>query len=108
MPVETSLLRMEGGGVSSTEFLRVHTECPIPLEVLDFIYDFTQPDLELVWPCHARSYWLGLQPFVRFVRVLLNYVTPFIIIIGEDLSSGREKNLNCKKKKIIIEYYIIS
>ena len=75
-------LRMAGSG-SSTNIFRATNECNIPLEVLDFIKDFSQPDLEVIWPCQARSYWLTLQPFVKFVRILLNYVTPFIIVIGK-------------------------
>ncbi|XP_043279684.1 uncharacterized protein [Venturia canescens] len=77
---------MAGGRNTSTQIFRAQNDCTLPLEVLDFIYDFTQPDLEFIWPCQARSYWLYLQPFVKFVRVLLNYVTPFIIIIGVTLN----------------------
>lgn len=36
------------------------------------------------WPCQVRSYWLSLQPFIKFVRFLLRYVTPFIIILGKE------------------------
>ncbi|XP_011138180.1 uncharacterized protein LOC105182453 isoform X2 [Harpegnathos saltator] len=49
---------------------------------MDFIHNFTQADLEATWPCEVRFYWLSLQPFVRFVRFLVGYVTPFIIILG--------------------------
>ncbi|XP_020284986.1 probable G-protein coupled receptor 139 isoform X2 [Pseudomyrmex gracilis] len=57
------------------------TKCP-PVTVLDFIHNSTQPELENKWPCEVRSYWLSLQPFVKFVRFLLRYVTPFIIALG--------------------------
>lgn len=60
--------------------------CPLPITVLDFIPNSTQPDLEIKWPCEVRSYWLSLQPFVRFVRFLLRYITPFIIILGKEYS----------------------
>ncbi|KAH0956601.1 hypothetical protein HN011_004679 [Eciton burchellii] len=56
--------------------------CSLPLTVLNFINNFTEPDLEVKWPCEVRYYWLSLQPFVRSVRFLLRYVTPFIIVLG--------------------------
>ncbi|KOX75147.1 hypothetical protein WN51_14294, partial [Melipona quadrifasciata] len=56
--------------------------CPLPLTTLDFLYNFSQSDLEIVWPCEIRFYWLSLQPFVKFVRFLLSYVTLLIIILG--------------------------
>ncbi|KAK2587229.1 hypothetical protein KPH14_002968 [Odynerus spinipes] len=59
-----------------------HDECPLHITVLDFIYNFTVPDLEFTWPCEVRSYWLSLQTFVKFVRFLLSYVTPLIIVVG--------------------------
>jgi len=60
----------------------------LSITVLDFIHDFSQPDLEAKWPCEVRSYWLSLKPFVRFVRFLLRYVTPFIIILGKKCRDG--------------------
>ncbi|CAK9830712.1 hypothetical protein ANTRET_LOCUS7834 [Anthophora retusa] len=63
-------------------YIRGNLTCPLPLTTLDFIYNFTQPNLEVVWPCEVRIYWLSLQPFVKFVRFLLGYITPFIIILG--------------------------
>lgn len=63
---------------------RSATRCPLPVTVMDFIYNFTQTDLEITWPCEVRFYWLSLQPFVRFVRFLIGYVTPFIIILGKE------------------------
>ncbi|XP_011693043.1 PREDICTED: uncharacterized protein LOC105453061 isoform X3 [Wasmannia auropunctata] len=75
--------------VNSNEFFstynassRAVSKCPLPITVLDFIRNSSQPDLEAKWPCEVRSYWLSLQPFVRSVRFLLRYVTPFIIILG--------------------------
>ncbi|XP_076178149.1 uncharacterized protein LOC143152193 [Ptiloglossa arizonensis] len=73
--------------VESTESLvqndiRENVTCPLPLTTLDFIYNLTQPNLEIIWPCEVRFYWLSLQPFVKFVRFLLGYITPFIIILG--------------------------
>ncbi|XP_067205853.1 probable G-protein coupled receptor B0563.6 isoform X2 [Linepithema humile] len=67
----------------STYISRTHivSKCP-PITVLDFIHNSSQPGLEIKWPCEVRSYWLSLQPFVKFVRFLLRYVTPFIIILG--------------------------
>ncbi|XP_076245216.1 uncharacterized protein LOC143185828 [Calliopsis andreniformis] len=61
---------------------RGNLTCPLPLSTLDFIYNLTQPGLEIIWPCEARYYWLSLQPFVKFVRFLLGYITPLIIILG--------------------------
>ncbi|KAL6258007.1 hypothetical protein P5V15_011602 [Pogonomyrmex californicus] len=61
---------------------RTVSKCPLPITVLDFIRNSSQPDLETKWPCEVRSYWLSLQPFVRSVRFLLRYVTPFVIILG--------------------------
>ncbi|KAL0120851.1 hypothetical protein PUN28_008498 [Cardiocondyla obscurior] len=61
---------------------RAASKCPLPITVLDFIRDSSQPDLEAKWPCEVRSYWISLRPFVRSVRFLLRYVTPFIIILG--------------------------
>ncbi|XP_078047721.1 uncharacterized protein LOC144475572 [Augochlora pura] len=58
------------------------SSCSLPLTTLDFIYNFTKPDLENVWPCEVRFYWLSLQPFVNIVRFLLGYITPLIIILG--------------------------
>ncbi|CAL7946019.1 unnamed protein product [Xylocopa violacea] len=63
-------------------YVRGNLSCPLPLTTLDFIYNFTQPNLEVIWPCEARFYWLTLQPFVKFVRFLLSYITLFIIVIG--------------------------
>ncbi|XP_043263553.1 probable G-protein coupled receptor 139 [Colletes gigas] len=63
-------------------FVRVNLTCPLPLTTLDFIYNLTQPNLEIIWPCEVRFYWQSLQPFVEFVRFLLGYITPFIIILG--------------------------
>jgi len=60
--------------------------CSLPLTVLNFINNFTEPDLEVKWPCEVRYYWLSLQPFVRSVRFLLRYVTPFIIVLGKKSS----------------------
>ncbi|XP_050460700.1 uncharacterized protein LOC126856327 [Cataglyphis hispanica] len=68
--------------LSSTCIFSTVSTCPLPITVLDFIPNSTQPDLEIKWPCEVRSYWLSLQPFVRFVRFLLRYITPFIIILG--------------------------
>ncbi|XP_077261575.1 uncharacterized protein LOC143897114 [Temnothorax americanus] len=75
--------------VNSTEIfltynasLRAVSRCPLPITVLDFIRNSSQPDLEAKWPCEVRSYWLSLRPFVRSVRFLLRYVTPFIITLG--------------------------
>lgn len=65
---------------------RKDDECPLNITVLDFLYNFTAPDLEITWPCEARFYWLSLQPFVKFVRSLLGYGTPFIIIVGKSQS----------------------
>ncbi|XP_015124092.1 uncharacterized protein LOC107046097 [Diachasma alloeum] len=65
---------------------RNETTCPIPLEVLDFLHDFTRPDLDTIWPCQVRIYWLNLQPLVQVVRALLTYVTPFIIVLGVTLN----------------------
>ncbi|XP_054006295.1 probable G-protein coupled receptor 139 [Hylaeus anthracinus] len=65
-----------------TNDIRGNLTCPLPLTTLDFIYNFTQPNLEIVWPCEVRAHWLTLQPFVKFVRFLLSYITPFIIILG--------------------------
>ncbi|XP_018050609.1 PREDICTED: uncharacterized protein LOC108688750 [Atta colombica] len=61
---------------------RVVPKCSLPITVLDFIRNTSQPDLETKWPCEVRSYWLSLKPFVKSVRFLLRYVTPFIIILG--------------------------
>ncbi|XP_014614251.1 PREDICTED: uncharacterized protein LOC106792368 [Polistes canadensis] len=72
---------------SNTYSFRTDDECPLHLTVLDFLYNFTEPDLEITWPCEARFYWLSLQPFVKFVRFLLSYVTPFIIIVGVILNT---------------------
>ncbi|XP_043680904.1 uncharacterized protein LOC122635134 [Vespula pensylvanica] len=66
---------------------RSDDECPLHITVLDFLYNFTVPDLEITWPCEARFYWLSLQPFVKFVRFLLSYGTPLIIIIGVTLNT---------------------
>nr|XP_031841949.1 uncharacterized protein LOC116431107 isoform X2 [Nomia melanderi] len=73
--------------VETTQFLikndiRENLPCPLPLTTLDFIHNFTKPNLENVWPCEVRFYWLSLQPFVNIVRFLLGYITPFIIILG--------------------------
>ncbi|XP_071572285.1 uncharacterized protein [Temnothorax nylanderi] len=62
---------------------RAVSRCPLPITVLDFIRNSSQPDLEAKWPCEVRSYWLSLRPFVRSVRFLLRYVTPFIITLGK-------------------------
>lgn len=64
-------------------FIRENLTCPLPLSTLDFIYNLTQPNLETIWPCEVRYYWLSLQPFVKFVRFLLGYITPLIIILGK-------------------------
>ncbi|XP_012277139.1 uncharacterized protein LOC105697955 isoform X2 [Orussus abietinus] len=61
-------------------------KCSVHLTDLDFIRNFTQPDLEMVWPCEVRFYWLKLQPFVSVVRFLLLYVTLLIIVIGVTLN----------------------
>ncbi|XP_015606411.1 uncharacterized protein LOC107273099 [Cephus cinctus] len=63
------------------------TTCPIPLKDLDFIYNATQSDPEIIWPCEVRIYWLNLRPFVKVVRFLLTYVTGFIIILGVTLNT---------------------
>nr|XP_033325277.1 uncharacterized protein LOC117219864 isoform X2 [Megalopta genalis] len=73
--------------VETTQFLvkndtRGNLSCSLSLTTLDFIYNFTKPDLENVWPCEVRFYWLSLQPFVNIVRFLLGYITPLIIILG--------------------------
>ncbi|XP_076658832.1 uncharacterized protein LOC143362498 isoform X2 [Halictus rubicundus] len=73
--------------VETTQFLmkndnRRNVSCSLPLTTLDFIYNFTKPNLENVWPCEVRFYWLSLQPFVNIVRFLLGYITPLIIILG--------------------------
>ncbi|CAL1673456.1 unnamed protein product [Lasius platythorax] len=73
---------VDSNELSSTYTFSTVSTCPLSITVLDFIHNSTQPDLEIKWPCEARSYWLSLQPFVRFVRFLLRYVTPFIIILG--------------------------
>ncbi|XP_025075171.1 uncharacterized protein LOC105431310 isoform X4 [Pogonomyrmex barbatus] len=69
---------------------RTVSKCPLPVTVLDFIRNSSQPDLEIKWPCEVRSYWLSLQPFVRSVRFLLRYVTPFVIIIEQQILMRRE------------------
>lgn len=66
-----------------SSYIKGNLSCPLPLTSLDFIYNFSQPNLEIVWPCEVRFYWLSLQPFVKFVRFLLSYITPFIIILGK-------------------------
>ncbi|XP_034933987.1 uncharacterized protein [Chelonus insularis] len=75
------------GNDTSTNETYLGDDCPIPIQVLDFIHDFNKPDLELIWPCQVRSYWINIQPFVQFVRILLAYVTPFIIILGVALNT---------------------
>ncbi|XP_017889325.1 uncharacterized protein LOC108630500 [Ceratina calcarata] len=77
-PVETSVKNE----IRHNFYTRANLTCPLPLTTLDFIYDFTQPNLEFVWPCEVRLYWVSLQPFVKFVRFLLGYITPFIILVG--------------------------
>ncbi|KAG7201342.1 hypothetical protein KM043_004112 [Ampulex compressa] len=72
---------------ASTYATKTSDTCPLPLTVLDFIYNLTQPNLEIIWPCEVRFYWLSLQSFVRIVRFLLRYVTPFIIILGVFLNT---------------------
>lgn len=59
--------------------------CSLPLTVLDFLRNFTEPELENVWPCEVRLYWLSLQPFVKTVRFLIGYVTPLVILLGNVL-----------------------
>lgn len=66
-----------------SSYIKGNLTCPLPITTLDFLYNFPQSDLEIVWPCEIRFYWLSLQPFVKFVRFLLGYVTPFIIMLGE-------------------------
>ncbi|EZA57794.1 hypothetical protein DMN91_002787 [Ooceraea biroi] len=73
---------VESNELTTTYPTRAIPKCPLPITVLDFIYNFTEPNLEIKWPCEVRSYWLSLQPFVRSVRFLLRYVTPFIIVLG--------------------------
>ncbi|XP_046835383.1 uncharacterized protein LOC124431470 [Vespa crabro] len=79
VPLESALTYDSSNIYSS---FRSYDECPLNITVLDFLYNFTVPDLEITWPCEARFYWLSLQPFVKFVRFLLSYGTPFIIIVG--------------------------
>ncbi|KAK0098963.1 hypothetical protein PV326_011987 [Microctonus aethiopoides] len=80
------MLLMAGNFTSMNETFSEETVCSLPLQVLDFIHDFNRPDLELIWPCQVRSYWINIQPFVGLVRILLAYVTPFIIILGVTLN----------------------
>ncbi|XP_012531021.1 uncharacterized protein LOC105833661 isoform X2 [Monomorium pharaonis] len=87
--IQALIFVMSIQSVNSTELFSMYnassravSKCPLPITVLDFIHNSSQPDLEAKWPCEVRSYWLSLQPFVRSVRFLLRYVTPFIITIG--------------------------
>ncbi|XP_060822904.1 FMRFamide peptide receptor frpr-18-like [Bombus pascuorum] len=70
-----------------SSYIKENLTCPLPITTLDFLYNFSQSDLEIVWPCEIRFYWLSLQPFVKFVRFLLGYVTPFIIMLGVMLNT---------------------
>ncbi|XP_015184274.1 PREDICTED: uncharacterized protein LOC107070515 isoform X2 [Polistes dominula] len=87
MLVASGLQPTQSCNSSNTYSFRTDKECSLNLTVLDFLYNFTEPDLEITWPCEARYYWLSLQPFVKFVRFLLSYVTPFIIIVGVILNT---------------------
>lgn len=80
---------------------RTHVpKCPLPVTVLDFIHNSSQPDLEIKWPCEVRSYWLSLQPFVKFVRFLLRYVTPFIIALGKECLVAWYRIFDCSHTKL--------
>ncbi|XP_069677584.1 B1 bradykinin receptor-like isoform X2 [Periplaneta americana] len=62
--------------------------CPHDLSVLDFLHlddlleEPNRTNLEYLWPCEVRAYWLELHNLIALLRFLLSYVTVLIIVLG--------------------------
>nr|CAD7266593.1 unnamed protein product [Timema shepardi] len=61
-----------------------NSTCLYPLQVLDFLHDWSDPNLlEASWPCEMRAYWSKqLLPLVSLVRFLFTYVAPLMVVLG--------------------------
>nr|CAD7400821.1 unnamed protein product [Timema cristinae] len=81
--VETVGISDLGGNNISTRANRTST-CLYPLQVLDFLHDWSDPNLlEASWPCETRAYWSKqLLPLVSLVRFLFTYVAPLMVVLG--------------------------
>nr|CAD7431307.1 unnamed protein product [Timema monikensis] len=92
LPVNGSLLQHEISALDHTTnevgFISgdMTSTCLYPLQVLDFLHDWSDPNLlEASWPCETRAYWSKqLLPLVSLVRFLFTYVAPLMVVLGVD------------------------